>query len=64
MIRKSSVIQWNRQNAILFHETIPLKLVPLFISEGGEVANSVNIDWHIADHIYWLTEAFLYGRQN
>jgi hypothetical protein len=52
MIRKSSVIQWNRQNAILFHETIPLKLVPLFISEGGEVANSVNIDWHIADHIY------------
>jgi hypothetical protein len=24
MIRKSPVIQWNRQNAILFDETIPL----------------------------------------
>jgi hypothetical protein len=25
MIRKSPAIQWNRQNDILFHETIPLK---------------------------------------
>jgi hypothetical protein len=24
MIRKSPVIQWNRQKAILFHESIPL----------------------------------------
>jgi hypothetical protein len=26
MIRKSTAIQWNRQNAILFHETNPLIL--------------------------------------
>jgi hypothetical protein len=26
IIRKFPAIQWNRQNVILFHETIPLKL--------------------------------------
>jgi hypothetical protein len=29
MVRKSPDKQWNRQNSILFHETIPLKKVKL-----------------------------------
>jgi hypothetical protein len=46
MVKKSPDEQWNRQNCILFHETIPLKLInTVFRCKGGSTLYRPKNHW-------------------